>query len=128
MPTEIITLLEKRLTCKLVNYIIHTEVTSRGRAVIIDDQVSCIEFGIIYDEFYSIFSVSWGNVIIYYIFGATFYFKQNFSSVNSPRHSPYHFIIRFPWSWKYLGKIRYLPKIPFIQKSPMNTWMDQRLN
>ena len=43
-------------------------ITSRGREVIIDDEVSCIQFGIIYDDFYFIVKVGRENVIVYYFF------------------------------------------------------------
>ena len=46
---------------KLLLYIGWREVTSQRREVIIDDEVSCIEFGIIYDEFYFIVRVSQRN-------------------------------------------------------------------
>ena len=44
----------------------HAEVTSRGKEVIIEDVVSCVEFGKIYDEFCAI--VSQGDIITFLIF------------------------------------------------------------
>ena len=55
-------------TFEFIDFIDHTEVTSWGRKVIRDDKVSCIEFGMIYNESYFIVRISQKDIISNEIF------------------------------------------------------------